>query len=104
MWKLIDAGVAYFKNMKISVISNSLLNVISMLHCMKSWYCVRIDRGVIDRIDVLRDTNNCNFLEGSFFEMGRCKCSRYASSIATYFARNYVACVYDLEIDKSKNT
>lgn len=90
--------------MKISVISNSLLNVILMLHCMESCYCVRVDRGVRDKIDVSRDTNNCNFLADSFVEMGKCKCSRSANNIATYIGGSQVACVHDLDIDESKNT
>ena len=101
LWKLIDSGVAYFHSMKISVISNSLLNVILMLHCMESCYCFAIDRKLRDTSSFLY-RNNCDMIDNLFVQYGGCKCATISSIVST--STGQIACVSDGDIDTSKNT
>ena len=101
LWKLIDSGIAYFHSMKISVISNSLLNVILMLHCMESCYCFAINRKLRDTSFFLYK-NNCDGIANSIVQYGRCECATTSSIVST--STGQIACVSDGEIDTSKNT
>ena len=71
-----------------------------MLHYLESCYCVTIDRESRDRSDIDIDINNCNWLQGSFLERGRCRC--VASSIVSTIT-DQIKCVRNGDIDASKN-
>ena len=69
-----------------------------MLHYLESCYCVTIDRESRDRSDI--DINNCDWLQGSFVDRGRCRC--VASSIVSTIT-GQIKCVRNGDIDTSKS-
>ena len=90
------------QSMKNWVGSKPPVNVILFLLYMESYCCFKIDRGLKDISDSLDVDNNCNSIERSFVQHGRCKCDSIASiaSINT----GPLKCIADKEIDESKYT
>lgn len=103
LWKLIDSGVAYFHSMKISVISNSLVNVIILLLCIESCCFFKIDRELRDTSDSW-DINNCNSIRRTFLENGRCRCSFSQGSSILSTNTGQIGCTMNSHIDSGKNT
>ena len=90
--------------MKISVKSKSLVNIILFLLYMESCYCVvRIDRDSPDISDLV-DINNCNSIQKSNIEKGRCKCSIGVASSIVSTNTGQLSCVANGNIDSSKYT
>lgn len=86
--------------MKISVISNSLVNVILLLLYMEPCCFVTIIRELRDESDVLGE-RNCNRIAHTFVNNGRCRCDTSRSSILSTNT-GQIACIADSNIDRSK--
>ena len=89
--------------MKISVMSNSLVNVIFSLFYIEPFCFVTIDRGKVDITDTLTwNANNCNRVYQTFSEHGRCKCSITPSSTILSTETGQVACIENGNINEGK--
>ena len=89
--------------MKISVISNSLVNVIILLLCIESCCFFKIDRELRDTSDSW-DINNCNSIRRTFLENGRCRCSFSQGSSILSTNTGQIGCTMNSHIDSGKNT
>lgn len=89
--------------MNISMISNSLVNVILSLLYVESRSYFKIDRYSRDVSDLL-DANNCNSISQAFLENGRCRCSIPPASTILSANTGKIACIANRNIDSSKYT
>ena len=81
--------------------SKSPVNIILFVLYVESCCCFTIDRESRDVSDSL-DKDNCDSINQSFSESGRCRCSTESSIVSKNTGP--IACVLDNNIDKSKYT
>ena len=87
------------QNMKVSVRSNLLVNIILSFFYIELCYCIILDRESTDKIDSL-NPYNCDGISNALHLNGRCKCSFPSSILSTNTGE--FTCIKDQFVDGGK--